>query len=527
MAKYILAIDQGTSGTKAIIYQLDGEGVAHGQTLNPVARGESALKTRYPQAAYVEQEPAEILASVRSGVQCCLQKAPLCPSQIEIAAISNQRETFVLWDGRGQAICPAIVWSCKRSVDICREWLAQGLEEDIHRRTGLKIDPYFSASKLVQLSRTNPAVAKALAQRDCYFGTIDSWLLFSLTGEYSCDSTNASRTLFFNLDTMAWDRELLALYGLQNLHLPAVKPSAALYGKSNFWGLLPREIPIHAMIGDSSASAVGSGCTMPGSVKATLGTGASLLLNTGTARGKARGHIETLCFTSAKRRVHATEGIIVSFGSSINFLRSGLNLFDDFAEAQEICQMAQNDGVFILPAYSGLGAPFWKMEAKAAILGLTLATSKAQIIRAAYEAMAFLLCAAIWDMRQETGPIKIGPVETGTMEINPIGTNSTEDAKNKIFFDGGLIKNSFLMQLIADLLGEELQVSADDALSAKGAAVLACCHAYRAAPESFPGHRQSRKRKNRLFVPDGERGRRASSDYQEWLENMTRHLGSI
>ena len=480
MYKHILAIDQGTSGSRAFIYRLEGK------VLELIASGSAILQSYYPQSSYVEQNAGEILDSVNQAVHRCLKSAMIMPAEIDIAAISNQRETFVLWDEGGKPLAPAIVWQCRRSTDICKEW--GDWDAEIRKRTGLRVDPYFSASKLVKLLRENSQVAEALKEQRCYFGTIDSWLLYQLTGNYCCDSTNASRTMFFNIHNLSWDWELLHHYHLENLHLPEVHPSASFYGQSDFWGLLPKQVPIHSAIGDSHGAAVGHGCLELGFLKATLGTGSSVLLHVGqscpsNSFQNPKG-IQTLCFSTETQTHYASEGIIISFGASVSWLRDSLKLFRDFTEAEAIGLQNESDGVVLLPAFSGLGAPFWKSEAKGAIQGLTLASRPEQIIRAAYESLAFQLYAMITDMQQYLDcPLK------------------------QLSFDGGLVTNHFLMQYIAELFGLEVSVPSTS-MAARGTTLLACHHAF-ATPLNLPDKRQ-------IFVPKEKHRDRYLQKYRNW-----------
>ena len=269
IGKHILAIDQGTSSTKTLVFDEQGKVVS--KTSEP-------LKTNYLDNGFVEQDAEEIYQNVLFSVKQCLDnyvQAGENPENIKAIGISNQRETFVVWDEKGKPLCPAVVWQCKRSVDICQQLKQKGLELTIKAKTGLIIDPYFSATKLIWLKQNNKAVAKAVEESNAYFGTIDSWLLCKLTKgkNYFTDYTNASRTLLFNLHTLQWDEELINAFGLNRINLPVCKPSSASFGETDLNGLLPQAVTIAAMIGDSHAAAFGEGCFEPGTAKATMGTG--------------------------------------------------------------------------------------------------------------------------------------------------------------------------------------------------------------------------------------------------------------
>jgi glycerol kinase len=275
--RYILAIDQGTSSTKTILIDQDGKSFA---------KGSEPLKTNYLANGFVEQDPEEIFQNVLTSVKKCLGDFKAkggSVDTIQVCGISNQRETFILWNDRGEPLCNAVVWQCKRSIGICERWKKDGYERLIRSTTGLLIDPYFSGTKLIWLYENDRNVKDAIDKGEAYFGTVDTWVLYKLTKgkSYFTDYTNASRTLFFNLNDLNWDKDLLQTFGLTNLNLPQPKTSSSFFGKTDFSGQLPSEISIGAMIGDSHAAAFGEGCYTPGTAKATLGTGCSILMNIG------------------------------------------------------------------------------------------------------------------------------------------------------------------------------------------------------------------------------------------------------
>ena len=448
-SKYILAIDQGTSGTKAVVFDSSGQ---------VVAKATEPLKSYFPRPGFVEQDAVEIYSNVLAAVSACLKKfkdaTAADPGAIVTCGISNQRETFVLWDESGEPLCNAIVWQCKRSVDICERLKGTELEGEIKQRTGLIVDPYFSGTKLLWLCENDPEIAETIRTGKAFFGTVDTWLLYRLTGgrSYLTDHTNASRTLLFNIDQMEWDTHLLGEYRLAGLRLPPVRPSSFDYGVTDFEGVLAKAIPISAMIGDSHAAAFGERCFSPGTAKATMGTGCSILLNTGAKRVVSEaGMVTTICWSAENRVDYALEGIIVTCGATINWLRDNMGLFADSRETEEIAlSIEDNAGVYLVPAFSGLGAPHWKMDCRAAIMGLTLGSDKNHVVRAALESIPYQIKDVIVAMENESG-IRLEQLKV----------------------DGGITANKFVMRFLADLLEVDVTNIGIPDVSALGAACLA------------------------------------------------------
>ena len=447
--KYILAVDQGTSATKAVIIDPSGR---------IVSRAASGLQSYYPHAGFVEQNPEEIYRSILASVRSCLESFSKDGSRrledIACCGISNQRETFVLWDSSGRPLSNAVVWQCKRSVDICERISGTELEGEIKQRTGLIADPYFSGTKLLWLRENDPELAEAIRAGKVFFGTIDTWLLYRLTGgrSYLTDHTNASRTLMFNIDRLEWDTYLLDECGLAGLRLPQTRPSSFDYGRTDFGGLLPEAVTISAMIGDSHAAAFGERCFSPGTAKATMGTGCSILLNTGAKRIVSEaGMVTTICWSIEDRVDYALEGIIVTCGGTINWLRDNMGLFADSCETENMAaSVRENAGVYLVPAFSGLGAPHWKMDCRAAIMGLTLGCNKNHVVRAALESIPYQIKDVIAAMENESG--------VSLQQLN---------------VDGGITANKFIMQFLADLLETEIVNIGIPDVSALGAACLA------------------------------------------------------
>lgn len=447
-ANFILSIDQGTSGSKAIIFNDLGE-ICY--------EGRAPLKSYYPAEGRVEQEPDEIYQSVLTAVGDAAKDFKADGNSFDTlvcCGISNQRETFLLWDKNGQPLAPAIVWQCKRSIPVCRRLIDEGHETFIREQTGLFVDPYFSGTKIIHLLEENFGIRQSVISGEAYFGTVDSWLLHRLTdgGSYKTDYTNASRTMLFNLKNLCWDTDLIELFGLTGLNLPEAVPSGSSFGSSDFNGILPKPLPITAMIGDSHAAAFGERCFEPGSAKATLGTGSSILLNTGELVEPAETTmVSTICWSTEKQVSYALEGIIVSCGSTLTWLQDSLGLFSSSAEASEIAAQTESSGsIILIPAFSGLGAPWWKMSQKAAIQGLTFESDKKQIIRAGFESIVFQITDVLRAMERDMNkPLR------------------------SIQLDGGVSDSSFVMSSIAGLNNADIIKCKLREASALGAALMA------------------------------------------------------
>ncbi|WP_209402741.1 glycerol kinase GlpK [Pseudozobellia sp. WGM2] len=444
----ILAIDQGTSGTKAILFDTSGK---------LVTKATEPLKSTFPSSGFVEQDPVDIYSSVIQAVEkCCAiykeeNKGEL--PHILSCGISNQRETFVVWNKEGKPLHNAVVWQCKRSVAICEELEDLGLEKLVNEKTGLTIDPYFSATKLIWLYRNSSLIKSAIDRGEAYFGTVDSWLLFKLTNgeKYLTDHTNASRTLFYNIYDQQWDAELLECYQLTGLNLPEVLSSADQYGHSDFDGVLEQPIPITGLIGDSHAAFVGEQCFETGMAKATLGTGSSMLWNAEQVNKENKSGVLTTIGYSVDGRVnYAFEGVIVSCGSTLEWLKNQLGIFTSHEEIEtRATSLDENEGVYLIPAFSGMGAPYWQKDWKGSIHGLTFGTTKNHLVRAALESIAYQIKDVIVAIEEETGH--------QLKELN---------------VDGGITANKFLMQYMADLLQKPVVNIGISDVSALGAALI-------------------------------------------------------
>ncbi|MFO7850081.1 MAG: glycerol kinase GlpK [Spirochaetia bacterium] len=494
---FLLSIDQGTSGTKTVIFDKTGS-VVEQETV--------PLSCSYPKEGFVEQSPQDILWSVESSLRACTERffRKYPQGKIEACGISNQRETLLLWDKEGQPLCPAVVWQCKRSIPICEELKQRGLEEKIREKTGLVIDPYFSATKLIWLYRNDETVRSAIESGEACFGTVDTWLLYNLTDgeEYKTDHTNASRTLLFNIHSLGWDEELLHEFSLDKLNLPEVCPSASMFGLSDLFGTLPATVPIASMIGDSQAAAVGETVFHRGDVKATLGTGSSILLNIGNNAGNyVNGLVTTICFSLPDRVDYALEGIIVSCGSTINWIKNQLGIAGDEETLSSYAgSIERNNGVYLLPAFSGLGIPYWKMDAKAAIMGLTFNSGVAEISRAALESIGYQIKDALSAMEDNSGV-----------------------SLHTIKFDGGIIKNTFVMQHISNLLEKKISTIGFPEVSALGAAYLCgLTLGFYHSPEELEVFHSS----DSNFSPteDKQKKNEVRSDYETWKMYIHRLL---
>ena len=446
--RFILSIDQGTSSTKSLLF--DDAGIA-------IAKGSAPLHTSYLENGFVEQDAEEIYQNVLVSVKRCLQQfneKGFDANAIAAIGISNQRETFVVWNKEGKLLHPAIVWQCKRSVRVCEDLKQKGLAGTVNAKTGLVIDPYFSGTKLIWLNQNNKTIQSAIVRGEAFFGTIDTWLLYKFTNgkEYATDYTNASRTLFFNLHTLQWDDELIDQFGLTGIKLPRLKASSSLFGETTLNSILPKSLPVTALIGDSHAAAFGEGCFQAGTAKATLGTGCSILMNVGSKPIlSTNGMVSTICWSTERRVDYALEGVIVSCGATIEWLKNELNLFNDSKETEAMANAVDdNGGVYLVPAFSGLGSPHWQMERRASLSGINFGTTKNHIVRASLESIPYQIADVIAAMENDAGI-----------------------SLKELMADGGITSNQFVIRFLADLLNKPVVTIGMPDVSALGAAYLA------------------------------------------------------
>ena len=442
---YIIAIDQSTSGTKVMLVNEQAE------VLQKKAK---AHKQHYPHPSWVEHDPKEIYENVKNLLLDVSKEAPETMTHIKGLAITNQRETVVVWDKEtGEPVYNAIVWQCRRTIDICEEIKDAGHGEEIEYKTGLTLDPYFSASKVKWILDSVDGARKKANNGKLLLGTIDSWLIWKLTnGEvHATDYTNASRTSLFNIETLEWDDGLLKLFDIPASMLPVVKSSNAIFGtvKDSHTGI--DGLPISGVIGDSQGALFGQKCFEPGMAKATYGTGTSVLMQTGhMVRGSA-GLVTSIAWGIDGKVSYALEGIIHATGDTINWLKDQLELIDDVSELETLAtSIPDNQGVYLVPAFVGLGAPYWDANARAAIVGMSRNSGKAHIARAALESTAYQVKDVVELIEKESG-IKM----------------------RQLRVDGGATANRFLMKFQTDLLGTEVRVSEVAELSAMGSIYLA------------------------------------------------------
>lgn len=440
--KTILAIDQSTSATKAIIFNEAGE------LLGKTAVSHTQL---YPQPGWVEHDAAEIYRNTLEAVSDLLARNPEQLDSLVCLSLTNQRETIVVFDrASGEPLHNAIVWQCRRGGAICAELEAAGHGELVRQRTGLKIDTYFPASKLTWLLNERPDLRQKLINGEALIGTIDTYLIYRLTNgrTFATDQTNASRTLLFDIHQMTWDAELCALFGVPQVALAEVRDSNAGFGETDFGGLLPRPLPICGLMGDSQAALFAQRCITPGSAKVTFGTGSSVLFNIGPkAAYSDNGLVTAVAWVLNGEPTYALEGITNFTGATIVWLRDQLGLIQTVEETEGLATAVPDTcGVYLVPAFVGLGAPYWQPQARAAIVGLTPASTKNHVVRAALEGIAYTIRDVLDLMAQDGGVVL-----------------------QHIHADGGAVNNHFLMQFVADVTRLPLRAANLPELSALGA----------------------------------------------------------
>ncbi|MCM3725818.1 glycerol kinase GlpK [Neobacillus cucumis] len=443
--QYILAIDQSTSGTKVLLVNSKGQ-ITH--------KCSASHTQHYPQTGWVEHDPVEIYENVKTLLTEMVQTISIPEDELAVLAITNQRETVVVWDKEtGIPVYNAIVWQCRRTSDMCEELEEQGYETIIQSKTGLKADPYFSASKVKWIMDHVDGVKDRAREGKLLLGTIDSWLIWKLTGGkvHATDYSNASRTLLFNIHSLQWDDELLHLFDIPREMLPEVKDSNELFGVTEDPSLPFEALPISGVIGDSQGALFGQKCFEPGMAKATFGTGTSVLMQTGEMVDGTNGLVTSIAWGLNGKVSYALEGIINSTGDTIKWLKEQLELIDEIGEAEQLaCSISDNQGVYLVPAFVGLGAPYWKPFTRAAIMGISRNTGKPHIVRAALESIAYQVKDVIELMQSESN-IQIKSVKV----------------------DGGATSNRFLMQYQADMLDIDVIASEVAELSSMGSVYLA------------------------------------------------------
>ncbi len=445
MPDFILALDQGTTSSRAIVFGRDGR---------PVGSARREFPQIYPSPGAVEHDPEEIWSSQWDCAQRALSDAGITAHQIAALGVTNQRETTILWErSSGRPVANAVVWQSRISTEICEQMKRDGFEPSIRAKTGLVLDPYFSGTKIRHLLETIDGLRGRAERGEILFGTVDSFLLWRLTGGrvHATDFTNASRTLLFNIHALDWDDELLRLFGVPRAMLPEVRPSSAHFGETAA-GLFDRPIPITALAGDQQAATFGQACFEPGSAKNTYGTGCFLLLNTGEQPVFSKhGLLTTLGCSLDDRPTYCLEGSVFIAGAVVQWLRDGLELIGSSAEVESLAlRVPDSGGVYFVPAFVGLGAPYWDPNARGLIVGVTRGTQRAHIARAALESIAFQTRDVLDAMQRDAG------LALGHLKV-----------------DGGASANDLLMQFQADMLGVSVKRPVVSETTALGAAYLA------------------------------------------------------
>ena len=445
MKKYIMALDQGTTSSRCILFEKSGK-------IASVAQKE--FPQIFPRESWVEHDPMVIWSTQIAVATEALLKIGESWSSVIGIGITNQRETTVVWDRKtGSPIYNAIVWQCRRTADECEALKAAGHTEMIREKTGLLIDPYFSATKLAWILDNVEGAREKAERGELCFGTVDSWLIWKLTGGvcHKTDMTNAARTMLYNIHTLGWDKELLSLFNIPTAMLPEVLPSSALYGYTDP-GIVGAYVPIAGVAGDQQSALFGQCCFSEGDIKNTYGTGAFLLMNTGAKAYNCReGLITTLACSVDSEASYALEGSVFTCGAAVQWLRDGLKIIESSADSEYYAsKVPDSGGVMIVPAFQGLGAPWWDPYARGVIVGITRATTKNHLIRATLESLAYQTVDVIELMKRSTG-LDIGHIKV----------------------DGGASANNLMLQFQADILGIELERPECVETTALGAAYLA------------------------------------------------------
>jgi len=458
---HILAIDQGTTSSRAILFDAG---------LRPVASAQEEFAQHFPQPGWVEHDPSDLWATVAATARAAIEKAGVGADAIAAIGITNQRETTLLWDrATGQPLHNAIVWQDRRTADTCAALREAGHEPMITARTGLLLDPYFSGTKLKWLLDTIPGARARAAKGELAFGTVDSWLIWNLTGGrvHATDATNAARTLLFNIATGDWDAEICGLLDIPMALLPAVSDCAARFGTTRP-DLFGREIPILGVAGDQQAATLGQACFAPGMMKSTYGTGCFALLNTGADLVPSKNRLlTTVAWRLDGRTTYALEGSIFIAGAVVQWLRDGLKIIRHAGETQAMADAADAaQGVVLVPAFTGLGAPYWRPDCRGAIFGLTRNSGPAELARAALESVGYQTRDLLQAMRADWGAAADGVLRV----------------------DGGMTASDWAMQFLSDILGAPVDRPVVTETTALGAAFLAARQAGLTDEAAFSRH---------------------------------------
>jgi len=441
---YILAIDQGTTSTRAIVFDKQG---------NTLAVAQQEITQHFPKPGWVEHNAIEIWETVRDTVREVVGKVGA--GNIAAIGITNQRETTVVWDKRtGKPVYNAIVWQSRQTVDICEALKARGLDPEVRYKTGLLIDAYFSGTKIKWILDNVPGAQADAFAGNLLFGTIDTWILWNLTEErtHATDYTNASRTMLYNIRELDWDDELLTAFDIPKSMLPKVMDSSGVYGHAKKEILGIEDVPVSGIAGDQQAALFGQGCFAEGMAKNTYGTGCFMLMNTGSeAVASQNGLLTTIAWGLKGEVKYALEGSIFVAGSAVKWMRDTVQLFNDAAETEaHALSLDSNEGVYVVPAFVGLGTPYWDSEVRGAIFGLTRGSSRSHLIRATLESVAYQTKDVLDVMERDSG------IELKALRV-----------------DGGMVRNNFLMQFQSDMLGAKVERPVVQETTALGAAYLA------------------------------------------------------
>lgn len=488
--QFIISLDQGTTSSRALL--VDREGAIQGMV-------QKEFKQIFPKSGWVEHDPKEIISSQMGVLQDLLKKENVKPSEILAIGITNQRETTVVWDKHtGEPIYNAIVWQDKRTADICEHLKKTGLSEHVKKTTGLVIDSYFSGTKVKWILDNVEGAHKKAEAGDLLMGTIDTWLVWNMTkGQNHCtDYTNASRTMIYDIVNLKWDDKMLKALGIPKSMLPEVKPSAAHFGEYDYDGV---KIPIAGIAGDQQAALFGQGCFKKGSAKNTYGTGCFMLMNTGEEpQFSKNGLLTTIAYGLDGKVNYALEGSVFIAGAAIQWLRDGLELIEDAKETEALANSIEGDNpVYVVPAFAGLGAPYWDMYARGAIFGLTRDTGKAHIAKATLEALAYQTKDILKAMEDDSG------IQLKNLRV-----------------DGGACANNHLMQFQADILDSEVHRPEIIESTAMGAAFLAGIQVGFWKQSDIDENRPM----NRIFKPTFDRVKRKRL-YKKWKKAVERCKG--
>ncbi|MCL2864119.1 MAG: glycerol kinase GlpK [Lachnospiraceae bacterium] len=444
--KYIISIDQSTQGTKALLFDRLG---------NLLHRTDKSHKQIINAKGWVSHNPDEIYQNTIDVVKKLLLETAIEKSHVVGIGISNQRETALAWEkGTGKSIGEAIVWQCARAVDICERVEKQGFSEMVRQKTGINLSPYFPASKIAWILENVVGAKEKAAQKEICYGTVDSWLIYKLTAgkSYKTDYSNASRTQLFDIFALKWDAEICALFGIDVNNLAEVCDSDSCFGYTDLAGALPQAVPIHGVLGDSHGSLFGQGCLEPGMIKSTYGTGSSIMMNIGeTPVLSTHGVVTSLAWGMGGKVNYVLEGNLNYTGAVITWLKDDLQLIASAKDCEEVARSAvSDDNLYLVPAFSGLGAPYWDSYARASFIGMTRVTKKAEIVRAGLECIAYQINDIVCAMSKDAGIV----VE-------------------ELRVDGGPTKNAYLMQFQSDISQATVQVPDAEELSGIGPAYAA------------------------------------------------------